>query len=140
MRVNVMSRAAAIRYCHQPHTEESIIISISDELTDYPSAPFRSSQNGVKDILRLRFDDVDTDPSAMTEDDGKKIREFLDRNRSISSVIVHCDAGQSRSAGVAAAILKAKTGSDMQIFKNHAYTPNILCYRITLENLMEEKL
>ena len=132
-----MSRANAIRYCHQQHEEPTIIISISDELTDYPSAPFRSDQNGVKGILRLRFDDVDKGASVMTDEDGVRIRDFLEHNSNIQSIIVHCDAGQSRSAGVAAAILKAKTGSDMQIFKRAFYKPNMYCYRITLQKLME---
>lgn len=71
----------------------------------------------------------------MTDEDGVRIRDFLERNSNIQSIIVHCDAGQSRSAGVAAAILKAKTGSDMQIFKRAFYKPNMHCYRITLNHI-----
>ena len=55
-----------------------------------------------------------------------------------SYVIVHCDAGISRSSGVAAAILKAKTGDDSQIFNSPKYRPNMRCYRIILDELMQE--
>ena len=53
-------------------------------------------------------------------------------------MIVHCDAGISRSSGVAAAILKAKTGDDSQIFNNPKYRPNMRCYRIVLDEFMQE--
>ena len=64
-----------------------------------------------------------------------KFEEYIAQNHNKSS-LVHCGAGQSRSAGVAAAILKWMTGSDAQIFDNRKYTPNMRCYRLVLEALM----
>lgn len=61
------------------------------------------------------------------------LREYPD-----TDVIVHCDAGISRSAGVAAAILKHTTGDDSSIFENGLYDPNLWCYQKTLAALRGE--
>lgn len=45
--------------------------------------------------------------------------------------VVHCDAGLSRSPGVAAALSKILTGDDNYFFKR--YTPNSRVYRTILE-------
>ena len=50
---------------------------------------------------------------------------------------MHCEAGQSRSAGVAAAIMKYLYNNDTDIFNNRYYKPNMLCYRKVLNAFME---
>ena len=112
----------------------------------YEEETFISDTNGVKDILRLSFCDADrlygTDvygreaQNVITREDAKAIREFIENHRGIDIVIVHCDAGISRSAGVAAGILAGTIGDDTQIFDNHSYYPNMLCYRTVLEEFM----
>ena len=72
------------------------------------------------------------------EDDAKKIVEFLKKYPN-TDIIVHCDAGISRSSGVAAAIMKWATGDDSPIFKSYRYCPNTWCYRKTLEALMTQE-
>lgn len=57
------------------------------------------------------------------------------------TVMCHCDAGQSRSAGAAAAIEKFFEGDDSHWYPSGTpygppeYTPNSLVYRLTLEAL-----
>jgi predicted protein tyrosine phosphatase len=53
----------------------------------------------------------------------------------VSILLVQCDAGQSRSAGLAAAILQFEVGDDSQIFENYHYTPNMFCRRSLLKAL-----
>lgn len=154
MSVTVMSRSKAISYCHKPHGNPAVMISISDPYMSYTSMPFRSRENNIKDILRLCFADADTPGMAvagtgedahqymaswsdlMSDEDGAEIKEFVEQYRDID-IIVHCDAGISRSSGVAAAILKYLTGDDSAIFDDPRYSPNMLCYRKTLSALME---
>lgn len=150
MTVTVMSRAEAVRYCHKKHENESIIISISTPNMYYGSSPVSVPGNGVISVLRLVFADADrpngrdvygtpvSESDLMTDQDALQIARFLNilDKYPDADVIVHCDAGISRSSGVAAAILKYKTGNDFQIFKNNRYHPNMWCYRKTLEALM----
>ena len=143
--VTVMSRNNAIEYCNNRHDNKVVIISISTPRRKYSNRPFKSDVNGVIDILRLRFFDADKPMKMLgygdvswneliTEKDALKISEFV-KKYSGYDIIVHCDAGVSRSAGVAAAILKYLYNDDTEIFGRLYYHPNMLCYRRTLEAL-----
>lgn len=143
--VQVMSRSKAIQYCHRSHEQESVMISISDPNMEYPSAPFATEENGIKAILRLSFCDADrpgkdvygvhvTEQDLFNDGHAQQVANFL-RAHPNEDVIVHCDAGISRSAGLAAAILKHTTGDDGQIFDSWLYHPNMRVYRKTLETL-----
>lgn len=144
--LTVMSRQEAIRYCHIPHSNKSVIISISDPYEQYTSEPFTSNSNGVCSILRLSFCDADEtgrdvynrevgETDLISDNDAKNIAEFAARHAD-KDIIVHCDAGISRSAGVGAAIMKWAAGNDDRIFDSGRYMPNMRCYRKTLEALM----
>jgi len=146
MNVTVMSRDDAIRYCHKWHETKTVMISISDPYMAYFSAPFCSSTNNVLAIQRLYFTDADkpgrdvydreVDEKDLIGDGDARLVKRLLKLYPDTDVIVHCDAGISRSAGVAAAILKAKTGDDTQIFNNYKYRPNMRCYRVVLDELV----
>lgn len=149
-----MSRRDAIAYCHKPHEKPAVMISVSDPYMAYVSKPFCSQANRLRNILPLWFADADTpgmtvagaeesafqymagNSDLMSDEDGAKIKEFVERHKDVD-IIVHCDAGISRSSGIAAAILKYLTGDDSAIFDDPKYYPNMLCYRKTLNALME---
>ena len=148
MNVTVMSRSRAISYCHKTNASPSVMISISDPNMRYGTAPFMSRGNRIAEILRMTFADADAPGrdvygreaeacDLMKPEDGEKVKAFLDKHPG-ADVIVHCDAGISRSAGVAAGILKAMTGDDSQIFDNPAYRPNMHCYRVTMAAMIPE--
>ena len=150
MKVRVMSRKEAYAYCCLPHGKPSVIISVSDPRMIYEDSPYVSDTNGVKEILPLCFADAnepgpdvygfETDESEMMSfEDGEKIVRLLKANRG-ADIIVHCDAGISRSAGIAAAILKYFTGSDEEIFRDPYYCPNTWCFRKTLGALQQSGL
>jgi len=98
-------------------------------------------------ILRLVFHDLDgtNNPSKsdytlftqgkytlFTEKQAQAILNFVTRYiLNVEVVICQCEAGISRSAGVAGALSKIINGDDTYIFKN--YVPNILVYRTILE-------
>lgn len=140
-----MSRREACWYCEEQHDDECAMISISDPRMGYDSAPFCSSENNVVEILRLKFSDADKPgldvygneagvDDLMSDDDAMQVKEFV-RKYWATNIIVHCDAGISRSAGVGAAIMKYLTGDDSQVFDDPIRHPNMWCYRKTLEAL-----
>ena len=135
--VTVMNRNTAICESFQPHSGEFCIISIS---TPKDRTPDFFQNSNCKDVLKLVFDDVvdkRENGQMMTEEDAKRVAEFCQKNvdKGISNFWVHCDAGISRSAGVAAAILKYYTEDDTQIYDNPKYCPNCHCYRMVLNAL-----
>lgn len=148
MNVNVMSRDSAMRYCNEKHDNAVVMISISDPYITYPDSPFCTESNKVVAIQPLFFTDADrpgkdvynrqvSENDLITEFDAWLVKRLLNLYPD-TDVIVHCDAGISRSSGVAAAILKAKTGDDSQIFNSPKFRPNMRCYRIVLDELMKE--
>lgn len=116
-----------------------MIISIRTPNTESSLYPEKSYN--LQAVLPVWFADVsDPAPSAggisaqQAEQIAQFVRTWWDK---VDLMIVHCDAGVSRSAGVGAAILKAMTGSDRQIFDDPFRVPNMLCYRRVLTALME---
>ena len=147
MRIKVMSRSEAVLYCYYPHTNSAYMISISDPSMQYSDKPFCSADNKIIGILSLCFADADQPGSdvygngvgmtdLMSEEDAERIAALIKTAPDVT-IIVHCDAGISRSAGVAAAIYKYCTGDDSIIFDNPRFQPNMWCYRKTLNALMK---
>lgn len=138
MNIIVMNRLSASQYSKEEHINKSIIISITDPKSE--ENYFDSSvSNGIKDILRVSFEDVDIpNPNAISGETAKEIARFVAANiNDIDDVIVHCEAGMSRSAGCAAAILKFFTGDDSKIFDNSYYRPNRTVYRKVINAFLD---
>jgi len=125
-----------------------VVISITDPKSDPVNVPVLEA-----DILRLNFHDLDRTypiscPAIVLFDTAmaQRIKDFvmmkvwthmgrhLDDSRLI--VVVHCEAGISRSSGVAAALSKHFNGDDTVFFSNASkYLPNRLAYRLLLNCL-----
>lgn len=138
MNIIVLNKAKAQRLSYKDFLSNKVIISISTPSDD--KAVFNIDNDSIKDILYLSFYDVSTETQnifkgypAMTDEDAVQIRDFvLKWKDTVDTIIVHCDAGISRSAGVAAGILDGLDQDSSQIFDNNIYLPNSLCYRKTL--------
>lgn len=140
MKVNVvvMSRKQFEEYAAKRHNHTSAVISISSFRDKMVSEELiRNPYNNIQTVYRAVFDDVDTADTGMNAIQAIEMADFIKMYISkVDKVIVHCGAGQSRSAGIAAAILKFFTGDDSQIFNDRRFTPNMRCYRLMLEALM----
>ena len=146
MLFRVMSRSDAITYSYHHFPERTVIISINDAIG--PRAHFADNDQ-IIDVLSLFFDDVDRpNKDAITDSDAEKIVDFVNRYKNtVDQVVVHCSAGISRSAGVAAALMNMLGQDDSVIFDNPVYCPNMTCYRAVLnaanlpivENEVQEK-
>ena len=114
----------------------TIIISIRSMGDMPPKKLFLHSNPQIKSFITLAFDDVTTyheNYYPITEQQARKIAKFVMRYKdSVEQIIVHCDAGISRSAGVAAAIAKYLNGNDDYFFVRSPYTPNMTCYHKVL--------
>ena len=88
--------------------------------------------------MRLAFPDADSAVDGYSEDDlfgtrhADQVWDFVLGHRDeIGRVVLHCDAGLSRSPGVAAALSRVLVGDDSGFFKR--YRPNMRVYRTLLE-------
>lgn len=137
--INIMGRGNAIRYCEQDHFSKSIMISVSNPLHEYDREPFTSKTNNIIDILRLSFVDADSpgdldvygkkaDMEHMFSDEqAQQVVEFVKKYPD-ENIIIHCDAGISRSSAIAAAILRYYSGNDDAVFNSRYYCPNMWVY------------
>lgn len=72
----------------------------------------------------------------MSESDAKTIVDaFMKYKDRVEQIIVHCDAGYSRSPAVAAALAKALGMSDEVYFSSGQYCPNRHVYRMMMNEL-----
>jgi len=111
----VLSREDAERY--EPRGRE-ICISISD-----PDAPPAQVSSRFAAVLRLNFDDVtergeDSD-ILFAEEHAREIRDFLDSWPSAERVMVHCNAGVSRSPGVALGLCDVRGWATAALERSH---------------------
>lgn len=131
----IMSFDTCNNYCNKSHKKTSVIISI----TSFPKMPRvqKTATNNVQDILYLTFADMNYEDSpngCMQMEDANKIAEFVNKwYDKVDTIIVNCDGGVSRSAGVCAAIMRVKEGDDWPVFDNRSKHPNMTCYLRTLK-------
>ncbi len=138
MDVIVLNKVKAQELSYDDFSSDKVIISI--KTPEDEQAVFNLENNSIKDILYLSFYDVSTETQdifkgypAMTDEDALNIKDFVLKWKDrVDIIIVHCDAGVSRSAGVAAGILDGLDIDSSQIFDNNRYLPNSLCYQKTL--------
>lgn len=137
MNFKISSRKLVENFSRKRHNYKSIIISITDKFSEYPEFLDRPSYNGIQDVCYLKFNDVSkVQPFFITRDDAKKIVSFIKKYEKshIDTVIVHCEVGVSRSAGVCAAIMKYFGEDYKLIFKHPKFKPNIGCYEMVCES------
>lgn len=124
----VLPRFAAKRFaCTRPWA----CISIGVDHGDWP----RISRRERIDRLRLAFADIKEPKDDLILFNGelaRQILEFVDRVwDEIEVLMIHCEAGISRSPAVAAAIAKLKYKDDAAYFR--IYRPNTLVYLTLLQ-------
>jgi predicted protein tyrosine phosphatase len=130
-----------------------VIISI---YTPFDKPPMVVINPLTRFVFQLAFDDFDEPGPSATRVLGrelvlfnnvmaKEIVEFVDRFKDVECIVCHCDAGVSRSAGVAAALSKFYNGTDDEYFSgetsmysNKRYVPNMRVYRTLLNKLNEQ--
>ncbi len=90
------------------------------------------------------FPDADAPSEVFAEADlfsaeqAAEIWSFVRAHRDdVERIVVHCDAGMSRSPAVAAALSRALTGDDSDFFGGR-YRPNMRVYRLLLDAAVGE--
>ena len=134
MQYLVLNRLEARRATYADTAPATAIISIVDigaEKNKFFPQPW------LLHLLEMQFDDVDEGRAGcITKNQAKEVADFVCRvHPLVRRIIVHCEFGQSRSAGVAAAIIRHFERSSGGIFGNPKYYPNKTCYRYVLAAL-----
>lgn len=112
----------------------SAVISIVD---NYKEIPTIVEGGMIKYVYSLDFIDL-YEPlegyKTFTLEEGLKIVDFVYKIKdTVDQMIVHCEAGVSRSSAVAAAIAQYFFNNGNNYFNNSLYIPNKLVYKLTLK-------
>lgn len=134
MKFVILNKSKAERLSYTDYSSDEVIISI--RTPGDKKAEFDSNNKTIKDILYLEFYDISYNSQEifkgyepMSDEDAIKIKDFvLKWKDKVDTIWVHCDAGISRSAGVAAGILESLGEDNSYIFDSKMYFPNLLCY------------
>jgi len=152
MKIEIHSRESIEERANKPLPACTAVISITDSDKD-----FAVLKNKPEYILQLKFDDVTNEDledhlgRKPTEAEAlmlaEKIYMFNDRQAGeiaefiklildrAELLICQCEYGQSRSAGVAAAVKQFLDKSGIEIFADDRYYPNKIVYRKVLAAL-----
>jgi len=144
MKVKIFNRTNAVKESYRELEKSKVIISISDP--DKERASFCRDNKSIKAKLYLFFYDIDKKTEdifkgyeMMSQTDANKIVDFVcNWQDKVDEIWVNCEAGISRSAGIAAAITEHFGMDSSVIFDDTRYSPNMYCYRLT-KNAFEKE-
>ncbi len=114
------------------------VISIQDGYTGGGFGFTFCKTRYCRDVLTLYFDDIAgpaDGATPFTREHAREIIDFIERNRGVDTLLVHCYAGQSRSRAVAAFAVKMLGADNSEYFKTGS--PNLFVYN-TLTEVFEE--
>lgn len=133
MNIEIHSRERVVL---RKKTPKTVIISVTDPCSSFANI----DTSYYTDCLLLKFGDTelgDEQYPAISEEQAALVRSFVESVKDKAEcIVVNCDAGISRSSGMAAAIALYLNGSDREIFDNPRYSPNMMVYRLVLNSLM----
>jgi predicted protein tyrosine phosphatase len=122
--------------------EPYIVISITDPNTSDANVAESPNRTG---LLRFKFNDTGDygqplrDTVVMTADHARQILDFVaDHKKDVSTIICQCEAGMSRSAGVAAALSHILQGQNKYFYAN--FEPNKWVYRTIIDEQQRQTL
>jgi 8-oxo-dGTP diphosphatase len=117
-----------------------ILISITNPAGIY--APLTDCKNR-KGLLQMQFSDISPgengevylDQILFDSNHAKRIVQFVNGFPDDVMIVVNCEAGMSRSAGVAAALAKFYNGTDQEFYERRR--PNSTVYSTLLQTIMD---
>ena len=107
-------------------SDYNVMIRITNPKTDFLQL---ENENIFTDILSLKFFDLEDDKSGLylfNETHLERIMQFFNKHRNCKNMVIHCDEGKSRSAGVAVGwfLFNDIKSSIYKIYHNNIHFPN----------------
>ena len=149
MKIEIESRESIKARATAPFPARTALISLTDSDKDFVALP-----NKPEYLLQLKFDDVSDDifeeilgrqPTAdevvrlaqkfrlFNNEQANEIAAFATSILGKAEILIcQCEYGQSRSAGLAAAVSQFLYGDGIEIFADKRYFPNKLVYKTAL--------
>ena len=137
--IKILSKAEAIQYYNTNTKDIYIIVSIK-RLNEEDTLYFKNynKSNNCRGLIRLSFNDLEHDLNdsilAPRQGDFCGLKAFIDtfkEDKDIDTIVVHCDAGISRSSALGAIIAQYLGLNEFNlVWNNDKYIPNERVYRL----------
>ena len=101
MATYILDKKQVIKFNLNPN-EYNVLIRITSPKTDFDNLKY---EHIYREIISLKFFDLEEDNSGLylfNENHRNKIINFFNKHKHCRNMVIHCDEGRSRSAGVAA--------------------------------------
>ncbi len=101
MGIYILNKKKVINFNLNPNNY-NVLIRITSPKTEFENLKYEHS---YKDILSLKFFDLEEDNTGLyvfKENHLNTILNFFNKHKNCKNMVIHCDEGRSRSAGVAA--------------------------------------
>ena len=116
------------------------VISLQDAQTEGGFGLVFTETAYCDEVLTLYVDDVEKETEGavlFSPDHARQVIEFIERNRDVDTLLVHCYAGQSRSRAVAAFAVKMLGADNAAYFASGC--PNRRIYDTLVEEFLKRK-
>jgi predicted protein tyrosine phosphatase len=131
----ILSRKMAVEFSMSAVIPTCIIISIHSR---YGTPNEFAPNEKIRDVEYFAFNDGQLGENTISEAQaGQMARFVICWADEVEAVVVHCDAGISRSAGIGAAIMKWADGDASEVLERASFRPNMKCYRLMLNAMMD---
>ena len=137
--IQILSKHNAVLYDMKDIDKTTIAIAVNCP----NETPHRFRNPMIKDILYLYFDDITEEQYNKSCNKGKlvlfntkharQIHNFIDRNKDIHNIIVHCAMGVSRSGAIGVVLSKYLNGDDLYLYERGSIEPNETVYKLMCE-------
>lgn len=95
------------------------------------------AKDGIRQYVFDDFDSPKPDSKTFNQQMARDMAQFIVDHKDVDCIVCQCDAGISRSSGVAAAISACFNLDDSKYFNsNGKYIPNRLVYKLLLTKLV----
>lgn len=135
--VCILSHSRFELYARAEHDLDFVAVVVYSHDKD---APYVEDSPQMLDLLFEQFDDVDDPEDGMSSEQAEEIASFVfEYEEQDVDLVVSCRYGESRSAGIAAAIAAYLGQDELEIFDDPDKIPNMHCYALTCEALGVER-
>ena len=130
--INICPLKRLYQYAEDGEMDNVAVLAVSSYDVD------QEKLNVFCNALCLNFADVsnNTDSFAFSIDIAEMVANYIKGlPKQLDTLFVSCDSGESRSASMAAAIMRYKGFDEMRVWENPHYHPNPLVYSLLCDAL-----
>lgn len=135
--IYILSHSRFELYACAEHDLDYVAVVIYSHDRD---TPYIEDSRQMLDLLFEQFDDVDDPEDGMSFEQAEEIASFVfEYEEQDVDLVVSCRYGESRSAGIAAAIAAYLGQDEIEIFDDPDKMPNMHCYALMCDALGVER-